>query len=162
MGGVERETHTHTLGVCVFKAHVTPSRVSTALAQSSLNFQSALRSQANLHIFRGKGSITASLRRPYSDHGIAIKLAWRSIAFLRSARGNILCALTTPSLRFHRDACTALSRRPHCADGVLKTQCMNFPTFPKFWKKIFVPSKFEYIYYVQMNKISIPNNKLPV
>ena len=35
----------------------------------------------------------------------------------------ILCALTTLSLRFHgaHNACTALSRRLHCADGVLKT-----------------------------------------
>ena len=34
----------------------------------------------------------------------------------------ILCALTALSLRFHgaRNACTALSRRPHCADGVVK------------------------------------------
>ena len=35
----------------------------------------------------------------------------------------ILCALTTPSLRFYgaHDACAALSRRSRCADGVLKT-----------------------------------------
>ena len=45
----------------------------------------------------------------------------------------VLCALTTLSLRFHgaRNACTAFSRRPHCAYGV-KTQCRDFPTFPKF------------------------------
>ena len=36
----------------------------------------------------------------------------------------ILCALTTLSLRFHgaHNACTALSRRSHCPDGVLETQ----------------------------------------
>ena len=36
---------------------------------------------------------------------------------------------------FHgaRNACTALSQRPQCADGVLKTQCRDFPAFPKFW-----------------------------
>ena len=41
----------------------------------------------------------------------------------------ILCSLTTLSLQFHgnRNACTALSRRPHCVDGVLKKQCRDFP-----------------------------------
>ena len=48
------------------------------------------------------------------------------MAFYRVLTGfllAIICALTTLSLRFHgaHNACTALSRRSHCADGVLKT-----------------------------------------
>ena len=46
----------------------------------------------------------------------------------------ILCALTMLSLRFPsaRKACTAFSRRPHCTDGVLKTQCRDSPPFQSF------------------------------
>ena len=76
----------------------------------------------------------------------------------------ILYALTTLSLRFHGagNACAALSRRLHCAAGMLKMQCRDF-NLPfrsfgqgpvEFEKIAFVPSKFYYIYSVKMNKIS--------
>ena len=73
-----------------------------------------MRSQANLDIFRGKW-------RLYSDHGVATELAWHSY--------RVLCALATLSLQ------AALSRCWHCADGVLKMQCRNFPTFLKLWPR---------------------------
>ena len=69
----------------------------------------------------------------------------------------IICGLTLLSLCFHSasNACTALSRCPYCTDWVLKTQCRDFTTFQNFGqgpvecgKKIFVPSKFGYIYSV--------------
>ena len=69
----------------------------------------------------------------------------------------ILCALATLSLRFHsaRNACTALARRPRCADDVLKTQALGiFPPFRsfgqgpvEFGKIACVPSKFGNIYW---------------
>ena len=56
-------------------------------------------------------------RHPKSDQGVATELAWHSTAFLLA----MLCAFTTLSLHFHgaNNAFTALSRRSHCADGVL-------------------------------------------
>ena len=50
-----------------FKAPVTPSRVSNAMARSCLVFRSAMRSQENPDIFREKGSD--------SDQGVATELA---------------------------------------------------------------------------------------
>ena len=108
---------------------VTPSRVSTALARSCLNFQSAVRSS----YFSWKGAYHGVLRA-------SLQRQWRCyrarMSFCRvPTELSIICALTTLSLRFHsaRNACTAISRCPHCADGVLKMQCRHFPTFPKFW-----------------------------
>ena len=82
-----------------------------SLAQSGSYFQSAVRSQANLDIFRGKGPITASLQRP-----------WRLMEYSLV----IFCALTTLLLR------AAISLRLNCTDSVLKTQCRDFQTFLKF------------------------------
>ena len=45
----------------VYKAHVTRSCVSTALARSCLKFQSTVRSQANFDIFRLMESIISTL-----------------------------------------------------------------------------------------------------
>ena len=100
-----------------FYVPVTPSRVSTALARSCLIFRSALRSQENPDIFREKGLS----RRPDRNQGVATEFAWRSVAFLWSSCWRV-CALTTLSLRFHgaHNACTALSRRSHCAVGEVK------------------------------------------
>ena len=42
-----------------------------------------------------------------------------------------LCVPTT--VHGAHNACTALSRHPHCVDDVLKTHCRDFPAFPKFW-----------------------------
>ena len=73
----------------------------------------------NPDMFREKETATASLQRPYSDHGVIMEPSWHTEFVLE-----ILCALTTLSLRFHgaHNVCTALSRRLHRADGVLKTQ----------------------------------------
>ena len=86
---------------------VTPSRVSTVLARSCLIFQSDISSK--------KGPVAASLQRPSHCYG-----SIASTEFLLA----IHCDLTTRSLRFHgtHNACTVLSWRSHCADGVLKTQ----------------------------------------
>ena len=48
---------------------------------------------------------------------------WVSMEFFLT----ILCALTTPLLRFYgaHNACTALSRRSHCADSVLNTHYLT-------------------------------------
>ena len=67
----------------------------------------------------------------------------------------ILCALSTLLLRIHgaRNACTAIARRPRCADGVHSVR--DIPPFRsfgqgpvEFWKIAFVPSKFGNIYSV--------------
>ena len=103
----------------------------TALARSCSNIQSALRSQANLDIFCGKGPITASSQRPWHCYKASMafyafiqRSCWRFSTLLRRFH----CVFTAP-----RKACTALSRRMHCADHMLKTQHMDFPTFPKLW-----------------------------
>ena len=98
--------------ICNDKAPVTPSRVSTACAWSCLNFQSAVRSQANLHILAEIGLS----QRPYSDHGIATEIAWRSVTLLRSSPGDSLRSYDT--------------RTAH--DGVLKTQYRDFPPLGSF------------------------------
>ena len=102
-----------------FKAPVTPSRVSTALVRSCLILRSAVRSQENPDIFREKGPVTASWQRPRRCYGARMAFYRVLTEFLLA----IICALTTLSLRFHgaHNACTALSRRSHCAGGVLKT-----------------------------------------
>ena len=98
---------------------VTPSRVSTALVRSCLILRSAVRSQENPDIFREKGPITASWRRLRRCYGARIAFYRVLTEFLLA----IICPLTTLLLRFHNahNVCTALSRRSHCADGVLKT-----------------------------------------
>ena len=49
-----------------------------ALAQSGSNIPRAVRSQANLDIFRGKGPITASLQRPWRSYGVLVGNSLRS------------------------------------------------------------------------------------
>ena len=70
----------------------------------------------------------------------------------------IFCALMALSLRFHGalNACTAHSRRPHCADGVLKTRCRDFPPFRSFGQG---PVECEFVPYLFCLK---PNNKISV
>ena len=81
-----------------------------ALAQSGSYIQRAVRSQANLDIFRGKGPITASLQRPWRSYRVLI--------------GNYLHS-------YHAFTATAISLRLNCTDSVLKTQCRDFRTFLK-------------------------------
>ena len=84
------------------------------------NFKAPRDRRKTLIFLMKKGPVTASLQRPYSDHGISSELAWRSIAYLRSSCWRFSALLR----RFHgvHNACTALSWRSHCADGVLKMQ----------------------------------------
>ena len=91
------------------KAPVTPGPVSTALAQGCLNFQRCEMSRKSWNFSR-KMTFTVSLQQPW-----------------RFYRARTVFYLGT------RNACTVLTRRPYCADGVLKTQCRDFPAFPKFW-----------------------------
>ena len=107
------------VGQRLIKTHVTPSRVSTALVRSSLILRSAMRSQENPDIFREKEPVTASWQRPRRCYGAGMAF----YRFLTEFLLEIICALTTLSLRFHgaHNACSALSRHSHCADGVLMT-----------------------------------------
>ena len=107
-----------TLTQVVLKAPVTPSRVSTALVWSCLVLQSAVRSQENPDIFHEKGPVTASWQRPRHCYGARMAF-YRFLTFLLA----FICTLMTLSLHFHgaHHACTALSRRSHCAEGMLKT-----------------------------------------
>ena len=124
---------------------------STALARSCLNFQSAERSQANLDIFRGKGMS----RPPFSAHCVAafycVPIAFGVLVC------DSLCSYDAFAALSRRSQCVycSFTRRLHCADGVLKTQCSDFPTFRsfgqgrvEFWKIAFVHSKFGYIHSV--------------
>ena len=83
------------------KAPVTPSCVGMEL----FNFPERREIARNPDIFREKGLS----HRPYSDHGIATKLAWRSFVFLRSSCWRI----SELSLRFHF-AFTALTMHALC------------------------------------------------
>ena len=72
-----------------------------------------MRSQEIPDVFLEKELATASSQRPRRCYG-ALVVSYRvHTEFLLV----ILCALTTRSLRFHgaHIACTALSRRSHCA-----------------------------------------------
>ena len=77
-----------------------------------------MRSQESPDIFREKGPVTTSWQRPRRCYGARMAFYRVFTEFLPA----IIVALTTRSLRFHgaHSACTALSRRSHCADGVLK------------------------------------------
>ena len=70
--------------------------------------------------FVKKWPATASLQRPRRCYGTRMAFYCVHTAFLLA----ILCALTTLSLLIHgaHNAFTALPRRSHCADGVLKMQ----------------------------------------
>ena len=79
-----------------------------------------MRTQENHYIFRETLSVTASLQRPRRCYGARVAFHCVPTEFLVA----ILCALMVLSLRVHgaHSVCVALSRRCHCADGVLKTQ----------------------------------------
>ena len=95
---------------------------------------------------RGIASKFWYLSRKRSFHGVITASLQRSWRWYRARKAfycvhtelslAILCALTTLSLGFQgaRNACSALLRHPHYADGVLKTQCSDFPPFPKIWR----------------------------
>ena len=72
-----------------------------------------MRSQEIHDFFLEKVPATASLQRPRHCYGALVASYRVPTEFLFA----ILCALTTRSLRFHgaHIACTALSRRSHCA-----------------------------------------------
>ena len=94
---------------------VTPSRVSTALAQSCLIFQCAVRSP---EIFSVKKSLSW---RSYSGHGLATELATvfiRTSCWWFSALSRFNCASVVLTI----NVCTALSRHSNCTDGMLKAQ----------------------------------------
>ena len=106
--------------LCFLSSPITPSCVSTALAQTCLIFLSALCSQETRYFFvkmglsRHPSTATKALLR--SSHGV-LSLP---MEFLQA----ILCALTTISLHFlsTNNACTALTQHSHCADSILKVQ----------------------------------------
>ena len=81
-----------------------------------------MRSQENFFFVKGAchGVFTESLQRPWRCYGVRMAFYRVPTEFLLT----IFCALTTLSLRFQsaHNSCTALSRRSHCADGVLETQ----------------------------------------
>ena len=72
-----------------------------------------MRSQEIPDVFLEKAPATASSQRPRRCYGALVASYRVPTEFLMA----ILCALTTRSLRFHgaHIACTALSRRSHCA-----------------------------------------------
>ena len=88
----------------VHRAPVTPRRVSTALAQSCLNFPSTVRSQEKSDILRYHGVLTASLQQPWRCYRAC--MAFYNVPTEFSLV--IYCALTTLSRRFH-DVSTELS-----------------------------------------------------
>ena len=59
----------------------------------------------------------ASLQSPYSNHGVATELAWRSIAFLRSAHGDFLRSY---------DPFTALPWRSQCVHCTFTTSALSW------------------------------------
>ena len=77
-----------------------------------------VRLQENPDIFREKGPVTASWQLPRRCYGARMAFYRVLTEFLLA----IICALTTLSLHFHgaHNTCNALSRRSHCADGLLK------------------------------------------
>ena len=72
-----------------------------------------MRSEEIPDVFLEKAPATASSRRPRRCYGALVASYRVPTEFLLA----IQCALTTLSLRFHgtHSACTALSRRSHCA-----------------------------------------------
>ena len=93
---------------------VTPSSISSALAQSCLIFKSAGRSQKNLIFFKKRGLS----RHPYSNHGIARELEWRSIAFIQNSCWRVL----------------ALSQRFNCSFIAFTMAALCFTVFALRWR----------------------------